>query len=481
MVDHVDGHTRLSVPANQDIVVVGCSGDLASRRLLPALYNLEREGLLPEHGNLVGYSLAEWGDADFRVHALKSIATNSRSTIDDAIWDRFSARLRHLCGDGSDMNPLEGMLSQENRLLYLATPTSAVAPIVHGLGQAGLAEGTSLVLEKPFGRDVGSAHALNQSIHEVLPEDRIFRIDHYLGKETVQNLLVLRFANPLFERSWNSDAIHRIEITVAESSGVGRRGRFYEETGAVRDIVQNHLFQLLALVAMEPPLNMAAEAIRAEKSKLLRSVRTIDPDEVVRGQYTRGSIDGVEVPGYREEPGVAPDSQTETYAAMRLQIDSWRWGGTRFVLRTGKRLGKRETRIVVVFRDAPHNFFATTDVERLVSQKVNIRIQPDEGISLTFVAKQPGPVVQTQRVLMDFSYGESFKTSPREAYERLLHDAMVGDHTLFLGESEIERGWEIVRDVLDRPPPVVPYEAGGLGPKEAESLVEPRRWHALED
>jgi glucose-6-phosphate 1-dehydrogenase len=315
----------------------------------------------------------------------------------------------------------------------------------------------------------------------VLPEERIFRIDHYLGKETVQNLLVFRFANPLFERSWNSDAIHRIEITVAEPIGVGRRGRFYEETGAIQDIVQNHLFQLLALVAMEPPLNMAADSIQAEKSKLLRSVRLIEPEDVVRGQYTHGVVGGSEVPGYREEDGVAPDSQTETYAAMRVRIDSWRWGGTTFLLRTGKRLNKRETRIVVVFRDAPHNFFVTTEVERLVSQKVNIRIQPNEGMSLTFVAKQPGPAVRTHPVLMDFDYGHSFKTSPPEAYERLLLDAMVGDHTLFISESEIERAWEILQQVLENPPPVVHYAAGSTGPKEAERLVDPRRWHALED
>ncbi len=477
----LDVHPQLGAPRDQDIIVVGCSGDLASHRLLPSLYNLEREGLLPRNGNLIGYSLADWGDADFKVHALKSIATNSRHTLDDAVWDRFSTRLRHLCGDGSDMRPLEALLTQDNRLFYLATPPSAVMPIVNGIGEAGLVDGTTLVLEKPFGRDVGSATALNESLHRVLPEERIFRIDHYLGKETVQNLLVFRFANPLFERSWNSDAIHRIEITVAEPIGVGRRGRFYEETGAIQDIVQNHLFQLLALVAMEPPLNMDAEAIRAEKSKLLRSVRVVDPDEVVRGQYTKGVVDGVEVPGYREEEGVAPDSQTETYAAIRLQIDSWRWGGTRFLLRTGKRLNKRETRIVVVFRDAPHNFFATTEVSRLVSQKVNIRIQPDEGMSLTFVAKQPGPVVQTQPVLMDFQYGQSFKTSPPEAYERLLHDAMLGDHTLFISESEIERAWEILHAVMENPPPVVHYAAGSQGPKEAERLVEPRRWHALED
>jgi glucose-6-phosphate 1-dehydrogenase len=234
-------------------------------------------------------------------------------------------------------------------------------------------------------------------------------------------------------------------------------------------------------VAMEPPLNMAADSIQAEKSKLLRSVRLIEPENVVRGQYTHGVVGGNEVPGYREEDGVAPDSQTETYAAMRVRIDSWRWGGTTFLLRTGKRLNKRETRIVVVFRDAPHNFFVTTEVERLVSQKVNIRIQPDEGMSLTFVAKQPGPVVRTQPVLMNFDYGQSFKTSPPEAYERLLLDAMVGDHTLFISESEIERAWEILQQVLENPPPVVHYAAGSTGPREAERLVDPRRWHALED
>ena len=471
----------LTTPPDQDIVVVGASGDLAARRLIPALYQLERERLLPRRGNIVGYALANWSDSEFRVHALKSIATNSRTKLEDTVWERLSERLRFVAGDGDGMAELEGALSQERRLVYLAIPPSAIAPIVHNLGSAGLAEGTSLVVEKPFGRDVESAIRLDDAIHQSFPEECVYRIDHYLGKETVQNLLVFRFANPLFERSWNSDAIHRIEITVAEDQGVGRRGRFYEETGAIRDIVQNHLFQLLALICMEPPQSMSADAIRAEKVKLLRSVRPINPAEVVRGQYTPGAVGGLEVPGYREEEGVAQDSQTETYAAIRMGIDSWRWGGTRILVRTGKRLAKRETRVVVVFRDAPINFFATTAVERLVSQKVNIRIQPNEGISLTFVAKEPGPTVQTQKVLMDFEYERSFKSSPQEAYERLLHDAMVGDHTLFISESEVERGWEIVRPVLDAPPPVVTYPAGSLGPPEADQLVAPRRWHALED
>jgi glucose-6-phosphate 1-dehydrogenase len=474
----------LSSPNDQDIVVVGASGDLAARRLLPALYNLEREGLLPERGNVVGTALEDWGDADFRVHALKAIAFHSRTGLDDAVWDRFSPRLRFVPtrnGDGNPMAALEAALSQDRRLVYLSIPPSAIATVAGQLGEAGLRDGTSLVVEKPFGRDVLSARKLNEAIHAVLPEERVYRIDHYLGKETVQNLLVFRFGNPLFERAWNNDGIHRVEITVAESVGVGKRGAFYEETGAFRDIVQNHLFQLLALTAMEPPANMGATAIRGEKAKVLGCVRPLDPDEVVRGQYTRGVVDGKEVPGYTEEPGVRPDSHTETYAAMRLRIDNWRWGGTSFYLRTGKRLSRRETRIVIVFRDAPINFFSTTGIQRLVSQKLNIRIQPDEGISLTFVLKEPGPLVRTQKVDMDFSYGESFKTSPPEAYERLLHDAMVGDHTLFISEPEVDRGWEIVRPVLDAPPPVVHYEAGSLGPSEAESLVAPRRWHGLED
>ncbi len=476
----------LTTPDDQDIVVVGASGDLAAKRLLPALYNLEREDLLPARGNVVGTSLDDWTDADFKVHALKSVAFHSRSGLDDAVWERFAPRLRfvrnHVAENGTNpMAALEGALTSGRRLVYLSIPPSAIGAVVGQLGDAGLAEGTSLVVEKPFGRDTASALRLSDSIHAVLPEERIYRIDHYLGKETVQNLLVFRFGNPLFERAWNNEGIHRVEITVAESSGVGRRGAFYEETGAIRDIVQNHVFQLLALIAMEPPANMGADAIRAEKAKLLGSVRAVDPTEVVRGQYRSGVVDGVEVPGYREEPGVHPDSQTETYAAMRLRIDNWRWGGTPFYLRTGKRLPRRETRVVIVFRDAPFNFFSDTGIQRLVSQKLNIRIQPDEGISLTFVLKEPGPVVRTQKVDMDFSYGGSFKTTPPEAYERLLHDAMVGDHTLFISEREVASGWEVIRPVLETPPPVVPYAAGSLGPPEAAPLIAPRRWHALED
>jgi len=471
----------LSSPPDQDIVIVGATGDLATRRLLPAFYNLERESLLPERGNIVGYALNDWTDQDFRVHALKAVSFHSRTGLEERVWDRLSGRLRFVAGNGDGLADLRRVLELDRRLVYLSVPPSSVPTIVQGLGRADLAEGTALVVEKPFGHDLPSAQQLNHTIHEVFPEERVFRIDHYLGKETVQNLLVFRFANPLFEREWNNDGIHRIEITVAETEGVGQRGRFYEETGALRDIVQNHLFQLLALIAMEAPVRMTPEAIRVEKAKLLAAARPIDPAAVIRGQYMAGSIDGHAVPGYREEEGVNPDSTTETFTALQMNIDSWRWGGTHFYLRTGKRLARRETRIVVVFRDAPLNFFETTEVKRLVSQKLHIRIQPNEGISLTFVLKEPGPVVRTQKVEMDFSYGDSFKLTPPESYERLLHDAMVGDHTLFISEPEVVRGWEVVTPVLEAPPPIVPYTAGSLGPAEANELIAPRLWHALED
>ncbi|MBJ7608220.1 MAG: glucose-6-phosphate dehydrogenase [Candidatus Dormibacteraeota bacterium] len=473
----------LTTPKDQDIVLVGASGDLATKRLIPALYNLESDGLLPSRGSVVGVATNDWDDQDFRMHALKSVAVNNPSGIDDAVWDRFASRLRFVSslGDGDTMTRVVPRLDQATRLVYFSIPPSAFEGSVASLGNAGLSEGTKLIIEKPFGHDIESARHLNQTIHQVIPEERVFRIDHYLGKETVQNLLVLRFANPLFERTLNNEGVQRVEITVAESVGVGRRGAFYEETGAIRDIVQNHVLQLLALVAMEAPHDMGAASIREEKAKLLNSVAPIDPAFVVRGQYTAGTIDGKKVPGYREESGVAEDSQTETYAAMRLRIDNWRWGGTRFLLRTGKRLARRETRVVVVFRDAPFNFFATTEIQRLVSQKLNIRIQPNEGISITFVLKEPGPVVATQKVDMDFSYASSFNKTPKEAYDRLLLEALLGDHTLFISESETERGWEIVRPVLEAPPPVVPYEVGSAGPAEAEGLVAPRRWHALED
>jgi glucose-6-phosphate 1-dehydrogenase len=472
----------LRPPGDQDIVVVGASGDLASRKLLPALYNLCAESLLPTGGDIVGVATADWSDDDFRKHAHDAVATYSRSGLDERVWSQLAPRIRYVkVGRNDDLTPLRKALQRDQRLIYLAVPPSAFITLVRQIGKSGLADGTRLIIEKPFGHDLESAHELNAALHEVLPEERIFRIDHYLGKETVQNLLVFRFGNSIFERIWNRDCVERIEISVAESIGVDGRGRFYEETGALRDIVQNHLFQVLSIVGMEAPVCFEAEALRNEKVKLLDAVHPIHPHDVVRGQYTAGVIDGEEVPGYREEPGVAPDSTTETFAALRLHIDTWRWSGVPFLLRTGKRLRRRDTRVVVAFRDVPLHFFEGLDVDHLDSNLLVIRIQPDEGISLTFVAKQPGPEIRTQSVRMDFSYGSSFKTSPPEAYERLLHDALVGDHTLFIREDEVERGWQIIEPVLRNPPPVMPYAAGTWGPDAADELAEPGHWHSLED
>jgi glucose-6-phosphate 1-dehydrogenase len=472
----------LSPPADQDIVVFGASGDLASRKLLPALYNLAAENLLPRNGDVVGTAPVEWSDDDFREHAHKAVATFSRTGIDEQIWARFKSRLRFVpLREGCGLNDLRAALTRDRRLVYLAVPSSAFVSLVQQIGESQLASGTSLIIEKPFGHDLESAHQLNTALHTVLPEERIFRIDHYLGKETVQNLLVFRFGNAIFERIWNRDAVDRVEISVAESIGVDGRGSFYEETGALRDIVQNHLFQVLSIVGMEAPVCFEAEALRNEKVKLLMAVRPVHPNDVVRGQYTAGTVDSQPVEGYREEPGVAADSTTETFAALRLHIDTWRWSGVPFLLRTGKRLRRRDTRVVVAFRDVPLHFFAGLDVSTLESNRLVVRIQPDEGISLSFVAKQPGPEITTQPVRMDFSYGTSFKTSPPEAYERLLHDALVGDHTLFIREDEVERGWQIIDAVLRDPPPVMPYAAGSWGPDQADALAAPPHWHSLDD
>jgi glucose-6-phosphate 1-dehydrogenase len=473
---------QLRPPADQDIVVFGASGDLAGRKLLPALYNLCAEDLLPGQGDIVGTAPSTWNDDDFRTHAHDSIAQFSRTGLDDQVWQRFAARLRFVAlrQDGG-LADLRAALKREQRLVYLAVPSSAFIPLVQQIGQSDLAEGTSLIIEKPFGHDLESAHQLNTALHQVLPEERIFRIDHYLGKETVQNLLVFRFGNAIFERVWNRDCVERVEISVAESLGVDGRGRFYEETGALRDIVQNHLFQVLSVVGMEAPVCFEAEALRNEKVKLLRAVQPVHPHDVIRGQYTGGAVEDEQVPAYRDEPGVARDSTTETFAALRLHIDTWRWSGVPFLLRTGKRLRRRDTRIVVAFRDVPLHFFEGLAVDGLESNRLVVRIQPDEGIALTFLAKQPGPEIRTQTVRMDFSYGSSFKTSPPEAYERLLHDALVGDHTLFIREDEVERGWEIIQPVLAEPPPVQPYAAGSWGPDQADALAAPSHWHSLDD
>jgi glucose-6-phosphate 1-dehydrogenase len=406
------------------------------------------------------------------------------------VWERLAPTLSFVSGTFDDpagiatlsrhLQDLDAELGMGGgRFYYLATPPSAFPVIATRLGGApggpGPKDRTRIVIEKPFGHDLESARALNATVQEVFDERQIFRIDHYLGKETVQNIMVFRFGNSLFERVWNRDAIDHMQITVAESIGVEGRGGYYEEAGALRDLVQNHMLQVLAFLTMEPPRSLEPEAFRDEKVKLLQTIHPFHPEDVVRGQYER-SVDG-SVPGYREEPNVAPDSQTETYAAVRLFIDNWRWSGVPFFLRHGKRLPARTTEVTVAFREAPAYLFRTIGVGPLPPDHLTIRIQPDEGISLAFQAKVPGPGIEPQTVRMDFDYGDSFKTKPAEAYERLIHDAMDGDHTLFTREDGVERSWEIVMPVLSAPPPVHLYPAGTWGPDEADTLIEPRHWH----
>jgi glucose-6-phosphate 1-dehydrogenase len=468
----------LAPPPDQDIVVVGATGDLAQRKLLPALYNLNAENLLPRSGSVIGVAPVAGDDASFRELARGAVREFSRTGVDDSAFESFSQRLHFVkLGESGDVSGVRPLATHPNRLIYLAVPPSAFGPLIEGFGKAGLTEGGSIIIEKPFGHDEPSAHALNELLHRYVPEPRIFRIDHYLGKETVQNILVFRFGNSLFERVWSRDAIARVEITVAESLGVEKRGKLYEEIGAIRDIVQNHMFQLVSLMAMDPPVSFDAESIRNEKVKVLQAMHQIDPQNVVRGQYTDGVVDGERVVGYREEPGVSPSSTTETYAALRLHIDSWRWSGVPFLLRTGKRLHKRDTRVSIIFRDVPLHLFREVGVQRMDDNRLCLRIQPDEGIAIQFAAKRPGPELTIQPVDMNFSYGESFKVSPPEAYERLLHDALRGDHTLFIREDEVERGWHAVAKVLEKPSPITLYAAGSWGPEEAQRIASPWHWH----
>ena len=461
----------------QDIVLVGATGDLARRKLLPALYNLALDGLLPDEGAVIGYARGDLSDDEFRRRAREAVSEHSRRPVDPEAWEPLARRLRFVCAREHGLEGVARRSERERRLVYLATPPSLFAETVRELAEHGLTRGGRIVIEKPFGYDLRSAEALDAALQRHLDERQIYRIDHYLGKETVQNILVFRFGNAIFERLWNRDAIDHVQITVGESIGLEGRGATYETVGAFRDILQNHVLQVVSLLTMEPPTSFEAEAIRDEKVKALHAVAPIDPGEVVLGQYTRGVIDGEPIPGYREEEGVAPDSGTESFAAARLRIDSWRWAGVPFFIRTGKRLPRRVSEVTIQFRDAPIRFFQPTQVSALSPDRLTLRLQPDEGIALSFLAKPPGPEVDARPVRMTFSYGDSFMTEPQEAYERLLYDAMDGDRTLFLRSDGVRRAWEIVDPVLSDPPPVTYYAAGSWGPPEAERLISPRAWH----
>ncbi len=502
---HAHAHEPLAKAAGPCLMVIfGGSGDLTQRKLIPALYNLRRDDLLPESFAVIAFAARELDHTAYRAVLGEELRKHVPEDFDEAVWQWLEPRLYYVQGDFRSTESFDRLKAEIERidqahrtegnfLHYLAVPPKFFGPIVEQLGANGLAaqeEGNwrRVVIEKPFGRDLESAEALNRDLRTVLSEKQIYRIDHYLGKETVQNLLVFRFANGIFEPIWNRRYVDHVQITVAEELGVEHRGGYYEEAGALRDMVPNHLFQLLALVAMEPPNSFAADAVRNEKAKALQAIQPPTPEEVltrtVRGQYGAGTMpDGEAVPAYREEPGVEPESRTETFVALKLLIDSWRWAGVPFYLRTGKRMAARVTEIVVQFRRPPFMLFRETPVEHLEANRLVIRVQPEEGISLTFSAKVPGPVLRMGSVNMDFSYAEQFGSSPATGYETLLYDCMKGDATLFQRADNVEAAWSVVAPILDLwqalPPRSFPnYDSGTWGPAEAERLMtqDGRRW-----
>ncbi|MGA9007977.1 MAG: glucose-6-phosphate dehydrogenase [Xanthobacteraceae bacterium] len=488
------------------LIIFGASGDLTHRLLLPALYNLAASGLLPEAFALIGVARSESTSEAFRDDLAKSLPKFAIRDIDERVVKRVLARVAYVQGEpddettykriGKELSRIEsGRGTKGNRLFYLATPPAAFTPIGCHLGQSGLAREENgawrrVVIEKPFGTDLASARDLNQKLLSVLKEDQIFRIDHYLGKETVQNIMVLRFANGLFEPIWNRHHIEHVQITVAESLTVGRRGNYYDATGALRDMVPNHLIQLLSLIAMEPPSRFAAESVRAEKAQVLDAVQyQMNGDALrnsVRAQYGDGYIDNRAVEAYRKTKDVKPDSITETYVALKLMIDNWRWAGVPFYLRTGKALRAKQTEVAIKFRQAPVAMFRETPIDRLAENFLVIRIQPDECIGLEFNAKIPGPSIAIGGVEMTFKYGDYFEASPSTGYETLIYDCMIGDAILYPRADGIEAGWRIVQPFLDSwrdtgADGLATYRAGSEGPSEADQLLarDGRRWRPI--
>ena len=485
------------------MVIFGASGDLTSRKLLPALYNLVRNNLLPREFAILGFAKDEFTEDDFRKRTREDIREYAGAPQDCSLCDWIADHTYYVTGDfknPADFVKLKDKIAeldarhhtQGNVLYYLATLPQFIFEIIRQLGEQGLTSEDRgpwrrIVIEKPFGSDLESAKTLNREIATVIKESQTYRIDHYLGKETVQNILVFRFANGIFEPVWNRRYIDNVQITVAENIGVERRGTYYEHAGCLRDMVPSHVLQLVSLIAMEPPISFMANAVRDEQSKVLHAIQPLMPEDVltraVRGQYGAGVIDSAHVPAYRDEEYIDAHSSVETFVALKLQLDNWRWADVPFYIRTGKRLPRRVTEVAIQFRRAPFVLFRDTPVDQLTPNLLLIHIQPDEGISLSFGAKVPGAHVQVGHVRMDFHYADYFGTEPSTGYERLLYDCMIGDATLFQRADMVEAGWAVVEPVLDvwkaLPARTFPnYEAGTWGPKEATELMkrDNRRW-----
>ncbi|HEY2691346.1 MAG TPA: glucose-6-phosphate dehydrogenase [Streptosporangiaceae bacterium] len=490
------------------LVLFGVTGDLATKKLLPAIYDLANRGLLPPGFSLVGFGRREWTDEEFARVTFDAVKAHARTPFRDTVWQQVSEGIKFVRGTFADDDAFDRLAQTCTRLdvergtggnyaFYLSVPPKDFPQVVQQLKRSGLSSPSGpgpggqppwrrVVIEKPFGHNLASAQELNAILHAVFPEQSVFRIDHYLGKETVQNILAIRFSNTLFEPIWNRGYVDHVQITMAEDIGIGGRAGYYDGIGAARDVIQNHLLQLLALTAMEEPVSFDADSLRAEKEKILSAIKIPDDLSVdtARGQYSAGWQGGISVAGYLEEDGIAPDSTTETYAALRLEVDTRRWAGVPFYLRTGKRLPTRMTEIALMFQRAPHLPFAATDTEELGQNALVFRVQPDEGVTVRFGSKVPGSAMEVRDVNMDFAYGESFTESSPEAYERLLLDVLIGDPPLFPRQEEVELSWRILDPIEEywaghaKPEQ---YPAGTQGPAGADALLarDGRAWRRL--